>query len=155
MLVRSCPSSSRGKDSPLIFRQCQGFLVVFGLQNLLVSVGDLGWYTLEECVSEGEDVCVLKQSAVSQSNLPDSVTYLVLMAILAAQYPLPSGMRVVVPRCRDIDKQATRRIHPTRIDHIQLVRLFAVHVMRIDLEHVIATVRDARGLVVEDGHVVV
>ncbi len=64
-------------------------------------------------------------------------------------------MSLVVPRSGNVNKQSARRIHPSRIDHIQLVRLFPVHIVGVDLQHIISSFRYARRLVMEDGHVVI
>lgn len=79
----------------------------------------------------------------------------IFMAVLAAQHTLPCRVGMVISRGRDVNEQSTRGVDPSRIDHIQLVRLFPIHIVRIDLQHVISAFWDPWCLVVEDSHVVV
>lgn len=77
------------------------------------------------------------------------------MSIFAAQHAFSSWMCVVVSCRGDIDEQPTVKIHPSRVNNVQLIRLLSVDVVRVDLQHIISAFWDARRLVVENGHVVV
>jgi len=77
------------------------------------------------------------------------------VSILAAQNPWSGWMCVILAYCRDINKQATIRIHPTRINDVQLIALIPNLVEWINLEHIIAALGYPRCSIMEDGHVVV
>ena len=99
--------------------------------------------------------CMCPTTSQLAFSTPSKSTYPVLMPILAAQHSFTSWVCIVVSGSRDIDEQSTRSINPSCIDNIQLIRLLPIHVMRIDLQHVISAFWYAWGLIVEDGHVVV
>jgi len=82
-------------------------------------------------------------------------TYPIFVPILTTNHAHTRRMRQIIPRSRNIDKQATSGIDPSRINNILLVFLIANDIMRIDFEHVISPIGYARRLVMEDRHVVV
>lgn len=133
------------------YRQC--LLLVLCFQKLLVCKRYLGRCSFEESVSQWENVCVLLWSAkIAQIPL---YAYPIFMAILTAQHPLACWMGIIVSRSRDIDKQSTGGIHPSRINNIQFISLLAVDIMRVDFQHIVPAFWYPRRLVVEDGHVVI
>lgn len=98
----------------------------------------------------------MNPAAISDAHIPASrQTYPIFMSILATQHARSSRMRVVVPRGRDINEQPTRRVNPSCIDNIESIRLFAIEVVWVDLQHVIPSFWYPRRPVVENGHVVV
>ena len=83
------------------------------------------------------------------------VAYSIFVPVFTAQHALSSWMCIVVPRSRNVNKQSTRDISPSRINDVQPIRLLSIDIVRVYLQHVISAFRYARSLVVEDGHVVI
>lgn len=64
-------------------------------------------------------------------------------------------MRQVVPDSCNIDEEAACRIDPSGVNDIEFVRLLSVDVVRVNLQHVISTLGDARRPIVKYRHIVV
>lgn len=77
------------------------------------------------------------------------------MAILATHHALPFWVRQVVPSRCDVDEKARHGIDPSRVDDVELVSLLPIYIMWVDFQHVVPSLGNPRGLVVEDRHIIV
>jgi len=82
-------------------------------------------------------------------------TYPKFMSVFAAQYSLSSRVCIVISHGCDINEQSRGGIDPSCINHIQLVRLLPIDVMRIDFQHIISSFRNSWRLIMENTHVVI
>ena len=83
-------------------------------------------------------------------------TYPVLVKVLVVEYALAGGVIHVIPRRRDIDEQAGRRVDPPRINHVVPVICLPVPEVRVHFEQkLLALGRTVVVLVVPGRHVVV
>lgn len=87
----------------------------------------------------------------------EDVTKVIVVTILAHHVAFMSFSLScqVVPECRDVNKETSLGVHPAPVNDIHVIGGAIVGVMRIDLEHIVASIRDPGKLKMVHGHVVV
>ena len=114
---------------------------VFSNMDSIIDVSpDTIAYVHAELASQRENVCV--------------VVMMLVLAHHVAFVALCLGSKVWAER-GDIDEKSRISVDPASINHVGLVGNAAIHPVRVDFEHIIATTRDIRQFIMMNRHVVI